>query len=198
MPELAQYFILFLAAAAHCGVVPDDPCYREDTNCYEKGVNGVGTVPYLPEIWACELACKDTSGCNWFTWYQQDGFHMCYLLDSCNHPSNDKAGVSARWIPHVLSFGQLQPSFQRQGWCISKMDSTCAIFWTAATILPTTRLVSQERWMNAHQTRLQQEVQHGLVQKVITNSVLSKLKKIFHIVIQFKRFFHFYLMQKFG
>merc|ERR1711915_241750 len=112
MPELAQYFILFLAAAAHCGVIPDDPCYREDTNCYEKGVNLVGNVPYLPEIWACELACKETSGCNWFTWYQQDGFHMCYLLDS-------------------------------------------------STILPTTRLVSQERWMNAHQTRLQQEVQHG-------------------------------------
>merc|ERR1712142_727980 len=81
---------------------------------------------------------------------------------------------------------------------ISKMDSTCATFWTASTILPTTRLVSQERWMNAHQTRLQQEVQHGLVQKVITNSVLSMLKKIFHIVIQFKRFFHFYLMQEFG
>merc|ERR1712189_75541 len=96
MTELAQYFLLFLAAAAHCGVIPDDPCYTEDTNCYEKGVNGVGTVPYLPEIWACELACKDTSGCNWFTWYQQDGFHMCYLLDSCNHPSNDKAGVSGK------------------------------------------------------------------------------------------------------
>merc|ERR1711915_356024 len=87
--------ILFLAAVAHCGVIPDDPCYREDTNCYEKGVNLVGNVPYLPEIWACELACKDTSG------------QLVHL-------------VSARWIPHVLSVGQLQPSFQRQGWCLRK------------------------------------------------------------------------------
>ena len=33
------------------------------------GVNDLGTIPYFPDIWACELACRDTAGCNWFTWW---------------------------------------------------------------------------------------------------------------------------------
>ena len=48
--------------------------------------NEIGHVPYMKEIWACELACRDTGGCNWFTWYENSGFYMCYLLTDCQGP----------------------------------------------------------------------------------------------------------------
>ena len=33
-----------------------------------EGENAIGTIPYFPDIWACELACRDTPACSWFTW----------------------------------------------------------------------------------------------------------------------------------
>ena len=43
-------------------------------------------MPYFADIWACEMACGDTAGCEWFTWYENEGFYMCYLLTSCDSP----------------------------------------------------------------------------------------------------------------
>ena len=48
--------------------------------------NEIGHVPYFADIWACEMACGDTAGCEWFTWYENEGFYMCYLLTSCDSP----------------------------------------------------------------------------------------------------------------
>ena len=48
------------------------------------GENEIGRIPYMPDIWACELACRDEPSCHWFTWYDMDQFFMCYLLTDCD------------------------------------------------------------------------------------------------------------------
>eukprot|EP00090_Calanus_glacialis_P001748 TRINITY_DN11281_c0_g1_i1.p1 TRINITY_DN11281_c0_g1~~TRINITY_DN11281_c0_g1_i1.p1 ORF type:complete len:119 (-),score=28.12 TRINITY_DN11281_c0_g1_i1:90-446(-) len=95
---LSHHLLLLVLPLALAGSLPriDDPCYRANTNCFRKGENELGMIPYMKDIWACELACRDTDTCAWFTWYKQDGFHMCYLLTACAHPANDENGVSAK------------------------------------------------------------------------------------------------------
>merc|ERR1712141_188902 len=85
-----------LAVLVVVSFAQEDPCYREDTNCHRPGENDLGTIPYFPDIWACELACRDTTGCNWFTWYENPGFYNCYLLSSCNDPKTDKRAISGK------------------------------------------------------------------------------------------------------
>ena len=41
-----------------------------------EGENAIGTIPYFPDIWACELACRDTPACSWFTWWQPPTFNL--------------------------------------------------------------------------------------------------------------------------
>merc|ERR1712121_175285 len=90
-------YVLFLCFVAGLVISQEDECYREKTNCYREDLNNeIGHVPYMKEIWACELACRETGGCNWFTWYENSGFYMCYLLTSCEGPLVDSRAVSAR------------------------------------------------------------------------------------------------------
>eukprot|EP00092_Neocalanus_flemingeri_P014159 GFUD01015275.1.p1 GENE.GFUD01015275.1~~GFUD01015275.1.p1 ORF type:complete len:118 (-),score=24.44 GFUD01015275.1:95-448(-) len=94
---LFHYLVLLLVPLSVAGAAgDDDPCYQEGTNCYWPGENEIGHTPYLQDIWACELACQDTSGCVWFTWFQQSGFYMCYLLTECPKPFKDDKSVSAK------------------------------------------------------------------------------------------------------
>merc|ERR1712045_981336 len=73
----------------------EDACYREGTNCDRQGQgNEIGHTPYFPDIWACELACRDTQGCSWFTFYENSDFYMCYLLTACDSPSMDDHAIS--------------------------------------------------------------------------------------------------------
>merc|ERR1712165_170574 len=85
-----------LAVLVVVSFAQEDPCYREDINCHRPGENGLGTIPYFPDIWACELACRDTAGCNWFTWFENPGFYNCYLLTSCNDPRGDERAISGK------------------------------------------------------------------------------------------------------
>merc|ERR1711976_445230 len=74
----------------------EDECYQVDTNCYRPELNEIGHTPYMPDIWACELACRDTPGCTWFTWYENTGYYMCYLLTACDSPQIDDKAVSGK------------------------------------------------------------------------------------------------------
>ena len=89
-----QFLLLLFPLSAVLGV--EDPCYQEAVNCYWPGENEIAHIPYLQAIWACELACKDTSMCEWFTWLKQDGFYICYLLTECSKPFKDERSVSGR------------------------------------------------------------------------------------------------------
>ena len=93
-----HHLLLLLLPLVLTGEGGDDYCYREATNCYRPGENDIAHMPYLLDIWACEMACRDTSGCAWFTWYEQDEClqDMCYLLTECADPVKDEKSVSAR------------------------------------------------------------------------------------------------------
>merc|ERR1712243_49571 len=73
---------------------PDDPCYQKDVNCFMESQSEIGHFGFLPDIWACEFACRDEPACKWFTWYKQDGFYMCYLLGDCDRPRHDDLSIS--------------------------------------------------------------------------------------------------------
>ena len=95
---LSHHLLLLLLPIALPGEGGPDPCYRGATNCYRPGENDLAHLPYLLDIWACEMTCRDTEGCAWFTWYEQEEClqDMCYLLTECAQPVKDEHSVSAR------------------------------------------------------------------------------------------------------
>merc|ERR1719348_2978183 len=68
--------LLLLVPLVMCGALPaspEDPCYQKGLNCFFESTSEIGHFGFLPDIWSCEMACRDESACKWFTWYKQDG-----------------------------------------------------------------------------------------------------------------------------
>merc|ERR1719435_356633 len=93
-------FILLLAPLAMAGALPaspEDPCYQKDLNCFIESQSEIGHFGFLPDIWSCEMACRDESACEWFTWSKHDDLSISGKISECTPDTTPTARPP--WTP---------------------------------------------------------------------------------------------------
>jgi len=68
--------------------IAPEPCFTQDRACQLDSSNFLGSFESIAAIAECKQICEDTSGCRYFTYYDDESvpsyYQKCYIFSGCN------------------------------------------------------------------------------------------------------------------